>query len=259
MKTLPYEDFPTLPIPEDPKTKFTLSGALIRSLVSSVAACASTSTVRPELASVFLSEEGGTLKAVATDSFRLAEKKISLTGAVKPFSILIPARNAMDIVQTLPDEEIVVSIDDHQCAFSWKNGVLTTRLVSASYPDYTQIIPKTSVATATILRKDLDAALRRAAVFSDTFQKVKLAFDTPGKRVVISSRNSDVGESSEALAGSLSGESVELSFNHRYLQAPLPLIASESVVLSAAGIGRPLVIKGSGDNSYLYLVMPMNQ
>lgn len=259
MKTLPYEDFPTLPIPEHPKTKFTLAGTLIRSLVSSVASCASTSTVRPELASVLLSEEGGTLKAVATDSFRLAEKKISLTGAVKPFSILIPARNALDIVQTLPEEEITVAIDEHQCAFSWKTGVLTTRLVAASYPDYTQIIPKTFTANATILRKDLDGALKRAAIFSDTFQKVKLGFDISGKRLVISSRNSDIGESSEALAGSVSGESIELSFNHRYLQAPLPLISAESVVLSAAGIGRPLVMKGSGDNSFLYLVMPMNQ
>lgn len=258
IKTLSYEDFPTLPAPEG-KTSLKLPGVTLRSLVTTVAPCASPSTVRPELASVFLSAEGGILKAVATDSFRLAEKKISVEKSVVPFSILIPAKNALDIVQTIPDDEVELRIDEHLCAFSWKNGMLTTRLVAMSYPDYAQIIPKSFSAEATTLRKDFEAALRRAAVFSDSFQKVRLGFDVKEKKLAFSARNTDIGESAEETPAQLTGDSVELSFNHRYLQAPLPLIMSESISVSSAGIGRPLVIKGVGDASFLYLVMPMNQ
>lgn len=259
IKTLPYEDFPGLPVPENPKTKLTLSGALLRTLITTVASCASPSTVRPELASVFLSAEGGTLKAVATDSFRLAEKKVSIQAGVTPFSILIPAKNALDIVQTIPDDEVEIALNEHLCAFSWQQGTLTTRLVAMSYPDYAQIIPKSFASEATVLRKDFEAALRRAAVFSDSFQKVRLGFDGKGKKLTFSARNADIGESAEGTSASVSGESIELSFNHRYLQTPLPLITAESITVSAAGIGRPLVIKGVGDASFLYLVMPMNQ
>ncbi len=258
IKTLPYDDFPGLPVPEG-KTRMRLPGVLLRSLVTTVAACASPSTVRPELASVFLSAEGGTLKAVATDSFRLAEKKVPVEKTVAPFSILIPAKNAMDVVQTLPDDEVEVVIDEHLAAFTWKGGTLTTRLVAAQYPDYTQIIPKSFSAEATTLRKDFEAALRRAAVFSDSFQKVRLAFDTKEKTLSFSARNSDIGESAEGIPAQVTGDSVELSFNHRYLQTPLALITSESISASSAGIGRPLVIRGMGDASFLYLVMPMNQ
>ncbi len=259
LKTLPYEDFPVLPLPEAPKAKFSLTGDAIRSLIGSVVSCASTSTVRPELASVLVSAEGGVVKAVATDSFRLAEKRSSLSGKIPPFSMLIPAKNAADILQALPDGDIELSLDDHQCSFSWEGGVLTTRLVASSYPDYTQIIPKSFVSEATMLRKDFEAALRRVSVFSDAFQKVRVEFATTQKAVALSARNADIGESAERIPAAVSGDAIELSFNHRYLSAPLPLIEADSITLSASGIGRAAVMRGTGDTSFLYLVMPMNQ
>lgn len=259
LKTLPYEDFPILPFPEAGKVKFSIPGAQLKTLISTVAPFASPSTVRPELGSVLISAEGGSIKAVATDSFRLAEKKLSLTGTIPPFSMLIPAKNALDIVQTLPDDMVEIRSDEHQCAFSSPSMMLTTRLVTVSYPDYAQIIPKTFVSTATVLRKDFEAILRRSAVFSDSFQKVRLGFSAKDKNITLSARNNDVGESSENLSASITGENVELSFNHRYLSASLPLISTESITLSASGIGRALVIRPVGDATFLYLVMPMNQ
>lgn len=259
LKTLSYEDFPTLPLPDAGETKFSLPGNSLRTLVGSVAPFASPSTVRPELGSVLLSAEAGIVKAVATDSFRLAEKTLAVSGSVKPFSILIPAKNALDIVQTLPDDAVEVLLDEHQCAFSWPGGIVTTRLVTVPYPDYTQIIPKSFACEATVLRKDFEAVLRRTAVFSDSFQKIRMQLDVPEKKIQFSARNSDVGESNETISASLSGEPVELSFNHRYVGAPLPLITTENLSLSCAGIGRPMIMRGVGDNTFLYLVMPMNQ
>ena len=259
LKNLPYEDFPNVSLPESGKTSFTMPGATLRALIGSTAPYASSSTVRPELASVLFSAEGGMAKMVATDSFRLAEKKVSVGGSVKPFTLLIPAKNAADIAQTIPDKDIGVRADEHQCAFVWEKGTVVTRLTAANYPDYAAIIPKKFGVEATVLRKDLEGALKRAAIFSDQFQKVRLAFDAGKKEVRLSARNNDVGESAEALKASVSGEALELSFNHRYLAAPLPALTQESITLQAAGIGRPLVIRGQGDQSFLYLVMPMNQ
>ena len=131
--------------------------------------------------------------------------------------------------------------------------------MTLSYPDYTQIIPKSFVSEATLLRKDLEQGLKRTAIFSDTFQKVRLALNTKEKNITLTARNNDIGETSESIASSVTGDTIELSFNHRYLAAPLPLIQAESLTLSASGIGRPLVMRGTGDASFLYLVMPMNQ
>lgn len=258
VKTLPFDDIPTLTVPEGVKIKHTVPGAILRSLIGAVSNYASPSTVRPELASVYINAEGGMFFAVATDSFRLAEKKVAIPGVVPTFSMLIPAKNAQEIMQHIPDTEVTLFVDEHQCSVTWSGVVIVTRLVAMSYPDYKQIIPKTSLAQATLLKKDFETALKRTSVFSDTFQKIKLTFNQTQKHITLFSQNADVGEAKEELSASLTGEDIELSFNHRYLFAPLPSITAESIELSAAGIGRPLVVRPTGDSSFLYLVMPMN-
>lgn len=259
IKTVPYDDFPSIPFPENPKNRIVLPGILLRNVFTSVASCASSSTVRPELASLFLSIEGSVLTAVATDSFRLAEKKAPLSNKGTQGKFLIPAKNALEIAQALPDDDIIVSFDEHQCAFVGNMGMLVSRLTNATYPDYRQIIPKESIVEAVILRKDFETALKRTTIFSDSFQKIRISFDPKKRSFSLFARNTDIGESSETLSAQVSGSALDLSFNHRYLTTVLSLTNAESLSLSAAGIGRPLIIKGVNDTSLLYLVSPMNQ
>lgn len=259
IKTVPYDDFPSIPFPENPKNRIVLPGILLKNLFIAIASCASTSTVRPELSSLYLSIEGGVLTAVATDSFRLTEKKIPLSNKGTQGKFLIPAKNAMDIAQALPDDDIILSFDDHQCAFVGNGGMLVSRLTNATYPDYRQIIPKESVVEAMVLRKDFENALKRTTVFSDAFQKVRILFDVKKNTLSFFAKNTDIGESSEVLPARVTGSPIEMSFNHRYLSAALSLTSAENISLTAAGIGRPLSIRGVADTSLLYLVSPMNQ
>jgi len=258
IKTIPYEDFPTLPLPTTPK-KQKISGEKLKLAIESVSFCASPSVVRQDLASIFLSLEGGELTAVATDSFRLAEKRIPLSEKGINFSLLLPAKNITTLLQTLPDDEIDFTFDENQAAFMWKGSTLITRLTNASYPDYRQIIPKNTEAEAILLKKDLELALRHTTIFSDSFQKVKINFDQKNKKLIISSQNTTTGSSKETIPAQIKHSSLEQSFNYRYLQTPLSIIKTESISLSASGVGQPLIIRGVGDNSFLYLVMPMNQ
>lgn len=259
LKTVPYDDFPSIPFPENPKNRIVVPGIVVQNLFNAIASCASTSTVRPELASLYLSIEGGTLTAVATDSFRLAEKRVPINNKGTQGKLLIPAKNALEIAQALPDDDIIISFDDHQCAFVSPEGMLVSRLTSAVYPDYRQIIPKESVVEATVLRRDFETALKRSSIFSDTFQKIRVNFDPKKKQCSLFARNADIGESTENISGQISGSALDLSFNNRYLLAVLPLTQAESLSLTAAGVGRPLTIRGIGDSSFLYLVSPMNQ
>ncbi|MSR87988.1 MAG: DNA polymerase III subunit beta [Candidatus Zambryskibacteria bacterium] len=259
IRTVPYDDFPLIPFPENSKNRIVMKGILLKNLFTSIASCSSSSTVRPELSSIYISIEGGVLTAVATDSFRLAEKKIPLTNKGTQGKFLIPAKNALDIAQALPDDDVIISFDDHQCAFVATQGIFVSRLTNAVYPDYRQIIPKESIVEAVILRKDFENALKRTTIFSDSFQKVKVSFNPKKNNFSFFAKNTEIGESSETISANISGSALDLSFNHRYLSAFLSLTTSESISLTAAGIGRPLIIKGVGDTSLLYLVSPMNQ
>src|SRR3989344_5173737 len=259
IKTVPYDDFPSIPFPENPQNKIVLPGITLRTIFTTIASCASVSTVRPELASIYLSIEGNILTVVATDSFRLAEKKVPLSNKGVQGKFLVPAKNALDIAQALPDDDVTISFDEHQCAFVSSEGMIVSRLTSATYPDSRQIRPKKTTVEAVILRKDFETAMKRTTIFSDSFQKVSLRFDPKKNQFSLFAKNNDIGESLETLAAKVSGSDLNLSFNHRFLSTIFSLTGAESVSLTAAGIGRPLIIRCVGDNSLLYLISPMNQ
>ena len=224
IKTVPYDDFPSIPFPENPKNRIVLSGIILKNLFTSIASCASSSTVRPELSSMYLSIEGGVLTAVATDSFRLAEKKVPLVNKGTQGKFLIPAKNALDIAQALPDDDIIMSFDDHQCAFVATQGMFVSRLTNAVYPDYRQIIPKESIVEAVVLRKDFESALKRTTIFSDSFQKVRISFNP--KRIVFRSlREMPTSENLQRLflhiyRGTLSTSPSIIGISRRRLPSP---------------------------------------
>ncbi len=259
VKTTPHEDFPLIPMPERTENSMVVPGHALRAVISSVGSCASSSTVRPELASLYFTIQNATLTIVATDSFRLAEKKIPIGNTGLQGKFLIPAKNALEIAQALPDSEVTIIFDEHQCAFVSEEGTMVSRLTNATYPDYQQIIPKEHVAEAVVLRKDLELALKRTTIFSDAFSKVLFEFDPKKNALALFAKNSEVGESTESLLAKVSGVALTISFNHRFIATVFGLTNADSVTLTASGIGRPLIMRGVGDNSLLYLISPMNQ
>ncbi len=75
----------------------------------------------------------------------------------------------------------------------------------------------------------------------------------------IKTKNSDVGENLNILDATLSGESIEINFNQKYLADCFQSIDSDSVSLQFGSIHKPLIVRGISDPTFLYLVMPMNK
>jgi DNA polymerase III sliding clamp (beta) subunit (PCNA family) len=110
-----------------------------------------------------------------------------------------------------------------------------------------------------VLKEDLLKALKTAMVFSDSFNQTVIAVSPSKKRVEIRSKNNDVGEGNAVLQGAITGESMEISFNNKYMFDCLQSISSDSVSINFAESNKPAVIRGIGDSSFTYIVMPMNR
>lgn len=261
IKRIPEDDFPSLPRPTA-DASVSLPGSGVSRAIRAVSHCASSSTIKPELSSVMLTVRDGGLVAVATDSFRLAEKIIPLKSPVSLSTILIPAKGASDVARVAEEsgnDDVAIRMDEHQLSLESSGGYLTSRLIEGSFPDYQKIIPKEFVTEFTALKGDVLHILRKAAVFSDKFNQVTLTVDPKAGTVAVHAQNPDVGDVQESLSASITGEAVSISFNLRYLVDAFGPIAEDSIVFSLSGAGRPMVIRGAGDASYTYLVMPMNR
>lgn len=260
IKTLPHDDFPEIPrVPEEQSFKIQASD-VVRGL-KSVWYSSSVSSVKPELSSVFIHSEEDSLVFAATDSFRLAEKKVKVKKTKPIERILLPFKNIPEIIRTLDENqgEVLVCFTKNQISFSQSDAYLTSRVVDGMFPDYKQIIPNETGTEAIILKQDLIQALKTANIFSDKFNQINIQVSPKSKKFVLKTSNSDVGESLNSVDANLSGEEVVVNFNYKYLSDCFQSIDADSVSLSFNGTNKPLVIRGAGDKSFLYLVMPMNK
>ncbi len=260
VKILPSEEFPIIPEISDDNT-FSLPARDFVFGIRSVIYAAAIGSIKPELSSISITHEGEHLVFAATDSFRLAEKKVKVKKVPHFKQILVPQKNALEIIKIFDrgEEEVSISIHEHQLALRCGNTYLTSRIIDGVFPDYRQIIPKQHVTSAVILKQDLVNSLKTTLIFSDSFNQMTLKVDPATKKFEIESRNSTVGESVHSVDAVLEGDEISINVNHRYFTDCFQSLVTDSLILNFSGQAKPIVINGVGDTSFLYLVMPMNQ
>jgi DNA polymerase-3 subunit beta len=259
LKSVPHEDFPTIPVIEG--EKFSISTKKFIEGIRSVYYSASISEIKPEIGSVYIYPEDDMLVFVATDSFRLAEKKIKIKQKLSFEGILLPFKNTVEIMKIFDqaDEDIIITLQKNQISFAAPRVYVTSRVVNGSFPDYKQIIPKNSTTEAVVLKQDFLASLKISNIFSDKFNEVTLTVKPTEKVFEIEARNADIGENTTFITGALKGSDVSAKFNYKYIADCFQSMASDSLGLELNGTNRAMVIRPVGDSSFMYLVMPMNR
>lgn len=260
LKTLSTEEFPLIPqVPEE--YKISVPAKDVAAGLRAVWYSTSPSSIKPELSSVYIYPDANGLCFVATDLFRLAEKKVPVRGVGDFPPVLVPFRNVGDIIRFLEDEggTAQIIIAKNQIAIRTEAMYVTSRTVEGVFPDYKQIIPAEATTTALLLKEDLGGALRMVSALSDKIGQVKFSIHPTKKVLEITASNQEVGESVEKLPANVSGKELSISFNSRYLADCLPSLPGDSVQMKFHGLDKALVMQASGEASFTYLVMPMNR
>lgn len=259
IKLFAADEFPTIKRVEG--SHVSINPNLFSLGIKSVAFAASQTSIKPELGSVYIQQKKEhSLTFVATDSFRLMEKTIPQKNIILEQALMIPHKNAQELARICDtveaQAELIVS--ENQCGIQFENNIyFTTRLVTGSFPDYEQIIPKEYVAHTTLLKEDVLRSFKKTSIFLNKFRQVSLTITK--NNLTVASQNAEVGHTTNTIQAKTEGEELTLSFNQQYITDPLSHIQDDSVKMSFAGLGRAMVIKGVSDNTFRYLVMPMNK
>lgn len=259
LKGQPHDDFPTIPI-VDGKTFEIESKKLIEG-IKSVYYSSSVSDIKPEISSVFIYSNDDNLVFVSTDSFRLAEKKIKMKGIEEIPGILIPFKNIPEILRIFGEINTIIRVcfNKNQISFSSDGIYLTSRIIDGVFPDYRQIIPKEFKTEAIVLKQDLLNALKLSNIFSDKFNQINLLIKPKEKVFELSSQNNDIGENKTYLDAVVKGENIVLGFNYKYFLDCFQSVNSDSILIRINQSSKPMIVSGNSDNSFTYLIMPMNR
>lgn len=260
IKGISAEEFPLVPTVEG-TIEITVPAAAFREAVEQVAFAAARDESRPELAGIYFHLEKGVCTLAATDSFRLAEKKISYKGPAGPHVVIIPTRTIMEIGRVLDSSgELTIRLSDNQVLFVFDNVELVSRLIEGQYPPYRDVIPQQLGTKATVNRMEFLQAVRTAGLFSKTAaQDVKITVDPAKKHLLIQAEASQVGGHHQTVPAKIEGELDTVIFNFRYLTEGLQALTKDEVVFETGGSSSPgkLTNAGTKETNYLYIVMPI--
>ena len=253
------EEFPT--VPEPPKDSLAKIPAkdLIDALKKTVFAAATDET-RPALAGIYFQFDGTTLTLAATDSYRLAEKKLTLTESVAEKKIIVPARTMNEVMRIAAiDEsgEILISPEENQIAFKIADTVIISRLIEGSFPPYQQIIPADFKITAKMPLNELLQAVKMSSLFAKDSANNNVKISLDDKTLTVSSIASQAGSANSKVAAEITGGKLEIAFNARYVLDILNVLTDEKIEIDFNDGASAGVVKSASDNQYLYIIMPL--
>ena len=259
------EEFPIIPKIAEGSATLEIPAAIFKNSLSQVISAAAANDFKPELHSVLLSLFGGSLKLVATDGFRLAEKTFPQNtyaahseGDIKA---LIPLKTAQEVMRTFPDtDQLEISVDGSQVLFKSKDISVISRLIDGNYPDYEVILPKKTTTELYVDKEEFLSAIKLVSSFSGKNSDVTLRVSSEKDSIELFAANQLLGENAYQVAlkkKKLEGIS-KVVFNWRFLSDAVKSMTDGGVMLGLTAENKPVIIR-CADTSLFYIVMPVQQ
>jgi DNA polymerase III subunit beta len=250
------EDFPVMPAIAD-GTSWTIAAKVLKAGLQQVVGAASNDEARPVLTGVYVHSFEGSLYMVATDSYRLAEKR--LMPSTEDIKLLIPATALQDLLRILGeyDEDVHVTHDDQQVLFKVGDIELVTRLIEGNYPDYRKLIPAQFASSAKLKRSDLTNITKVSSLFArESAGSVTINLDDEKALVSIRSVASQLGENTASATADVTGPGI-ITLNSRYILDALHGLSGDEVTMSFNGKLEPSVLADPSADDYLHVIMPL--
>ena len=266
---LDEEEFPIIPEIGNVENNIKIKESVFNEGILKVINCAQISEIRPEISGVLFDFQISSLKLVATDGVRLAEKtlfdKDYRSNFTRGFKSIIPLKTIQEIPRIFSsklgsgseDGEISIYFDSNQVLFKGENIEIISRLIDGTYPDYEPIIPKKFETECVVSRESFVNAVRLVSNFSGKVNDVKLKSKEGKKVMEISSSTQQLGENHYLVPIKAKGEDFEVVFNWRFLLEGLKGFDVEELVVGINGDQHPAMIKSQKDFSYFYILMPI--
>lgn len=251
-------------LPEiDTAEQLTIAGDVLKQIISQTVIAVSRQESRPMLTGIHVTIHNGELLAVATDSHRLSQRKITLTDAPEvDYDIIVPGDAFRELSRMIDDnEQLHLRVAENQILFTWGTTAFYSRLLDGMYPETSRLIPQDSSTQVEFNAGVLLQAIERASLLSHAGQNnvVKLELDTDAQRATLSGNSPEVGNVEEELQfSSLSGEGIAISFNPDYMKDALRSFGQATIKLAFTQPLRPFTLVPSDDQGdFIQLITPV--
>ncbi len=259
IKGIPASEFPPIPMVEK-EGGMTVKIKDLKKAIEQVVFAAALNTTRPILSGVYFVAEKDELKMVATDSYRLSEKVLAVTNISGDVNCIVPAKTILELGAILDgmkgDEDMTIIISKNQIMFSAGPVELISRLIEGQFPNYEQIIPKSSKTKMEFEVSALSLVLKRINIFARENNN-KIILKIVDGKVIVTTESTQYGEGEITLDTKIDGESNEIALNSQFLLDALGSIGKDKVILEIGDKIAPVILKPKEGKGYTHIIMPL--
>lgn len=249
--TMPVRDYPRLP--ELPRLAGTVDGGVLATAIGQVVPAASRDDTLPIITGVNVEIDGGMIRLVATDRYRLAVRELGWAPADPQArsTLLVPAKTLSDAARMMaPGVPVQVMMRDGQAAagapdsgdspraadamigFESGGRRLTTRLIAGEYIKYSNRFPGEFGSCGDMPAVPLAEAVKRVALVAERGSSVRLSF--ADGHVIIEAGTEGQARARETVPADFTGEETAIAFSPHYL-----LDGLTAALTAATGAGEP--------------------
>lgn len=241
--------------------QFSIPSDLLKTVIRETVFAVSTSESRPVLTGVHWQTKEEQLVCVATDSHRLARRKVTVENVPVGQNVVIPGKSLNELNKILDDSTdlVNVALTSQQVLFKTNEVLFFSRLLEGNYPDTSRLIPDDYQTNVTINGKSLLQAIDRASLLAREDRNNVVRFETVSQNTVeISSNSPEIGKVKEEIAvENLEGEELKISFSAKYMMDALKAIDGQDVMIQFTGTMKPFILRSIHDDAILQLILPV--
>lgn len=254
------DQYPLLPEVNDEES-VVLPSAVLKTIITQTNFAVSLSETRPVLTGINwqFSEDG--IKFTATDSHRLALRKLQGEQFnMENMNAIIPGKSLTELnkIITDSDEEVEIHFSQNQVLFSYGNMRFISRLLEGNYPDTSRLFPENYETKVTVKNSEFYHAIDRVSLLAREGGNNVIRMTIENGSVALSSNSPEVGTVHEAInTGSVEGEDLKISFNSKYMMDALKAINDDEVSIEFFGTMRPFTLEAAESDEVVQLILPI--
>lgn len=229
---------------------FTVEPGPFERAVRAVSVAISSDDYRPILKGVLVQVEGGVLRMVATDSYRLAVAEVSTAG--REATALVDGRS-LGSLKVKRRRTVRAYLDDRTMDLETGDVVIAVDRLDGMFPNYERLLPEVgSQAVCTVNTTELIVATEEVRDTGSERSPISLTFSSDQVEVSNVARNSQ----SRIVRAKFSGERIVIGLNPEYLIDGLQACQSPTAVVLPSRAKKPLLIWPETWD-FRYLLMPV--
>lgn len=254
------EEYPELP-QISPESSFPINCKTLRGMISETLFAISQDSSTPILTGTLFECKEGVLHLVSVDGKRLALRKEPIDFS-EEFRFVVPGRTLSEILKLTgrlvsdDDALVQVSVGSRHIIFECGGYQLISRLLEGEFINYTSAIPGEGKTKVRINVREFSEVIGRASIIISEKVKNPIRAFFAGGEVQISCETA-LGKVSDSIAAEISGESVQIGFNNRFMLDALKASSSDEVLLEMSSPLSPIKVLPLEGEHFTFLVMPM--